>query len=299
VIAWAVSAWAAVAWGAGLSGEIDHRPWQAVSAIAVGNPEQPGMLAVAFSDHPMSCDAGPSDGDRVLTVAFPPRVDAHPAPHAVVASPKRKIFQLGLVEGALVVLPDQAGQTGSVQVLFAGQDTLISGEMTFTLCEVVAPLPAPTSDFPVREVETVSPPLSVRVGVPAEWSLGEDFFGNPEWTASDRRTRFGVGATCAGACDPNQWEALARGWLASRVGGDPAALGEALEIVQNAPSAPGIWVSHYILRGPQTERRRTLDVLRYGPDWPAMAVCHLETDPDQEALALQALAVCQQLERRP
>lgn len=292
-------AWVAVAWGAGLSGEIDHSPWQAASAIAVGNPEQPGLLAIAFSDHPMSCDTGPTDADRVLTVAFPPRADARPVPHAVVASPKRKIFQLGLVEGLLTSLPDQVGQIGAVQVLFAGQNTLISGEMTFTLCDVVAPLPPPTSSFPVRDVAVASPPLALTVGVPAEWSSGEDFFGNPEWTAPDRRTRFGVGATCAGACDPNQWEALARGWLASRVGGDPTAMGDDLQIIQNAESAPGTWVSHYVLQGPQTEPRRVVDVLRYGPDWTAMAVCHLETARHHEALAQQALAVCQQLEKRP
>ena len=291
--------WFVAAALAGVTGEVKGQPFTGRSAVAVGDPQKPGVLSVFVSSEALHCGAAPPPSGVQLLLAFSSVAGAQADPGGMVTSPATKLFQVVQVDARLDSLPSTAGAQGQLTLTRAAADqTLVRGAMAYTLCELVAPPSPPVSALPVGAVQTNADGkgLTVTIGRPTEWTLGQDYRGAPQWTAPDGRTRFTLSDSCAGACDPTVWSSNAAHWKEAQVGAFAGSREWTVEVQQDAEVAPGTRVIRYTMASAVTAPVAKVSVLRWGPDWPSMAVCQLETPVANQALIDQVVAACARLD---
>ncbi|MCA9490003.1 MAG: hypothetical protein KC621_08770, partial [Myxococcales bacterium] len=263
-----------------IEGPLAGRRFGAVSAMAVGDRARPGTLFVMLADRPLTCDAPPPDDATVLLLGFEP-VTGGATEGGLVLNKSAGTFGVVGAEGALLSVADAVGGTGSVRIdAITGDGHALSGTLTYTLCEVVKPLPPLTLTLESRVVDTRrdegAPEVSVQA--PVGWTEGYDQLGVHTWNAPDMRTSFAVQDTCNGTCDPTLWEVNAGRWLDDQVGDFAGVQGWTVERGRNEVVAPGTRVARYTLAAAGGPSMTTVAVIRYDPAWPTLFVCTLRTE---------------------
>jgi hypothetical protein len=286
----------AVALAAPLSGDVGGKPFTAVSALAT-NGSQPGTVMVAVADGKVACGKKPAKMLRAVAMGFEARAGAKAEVLGVMSSGTKG--GLAAVDASLVTLPDKVGGVGQIFVTSAASELgMVSGTVDFILCEAIVAYQAPTSAFAVgkQTLGQGEKAFDVQLGLPSEWAFEKNFFDAPEYKAPDQVTRFTLGSTCGGGCDPALWEQNAQAFGPEQVKSWTTESTKA-ELLRSEAGGPGRWVVLWKSMGGGSPDRYHLQVFRWEPTWSEMVTCQLETDERGKGILEAAEKACLSVEK--
>jgi hypothetical protein len=149
------------------------------------------------------------------------------------------------------------------------------------------------------EKEIVLDTVKIKAFVPQGWreEIGTGSFARATYQDDRFTSSFEIGVTCSGYCEPAKWAENARTeageQLANFATYDPPMK---TEVQQNGEVEAGKYVLRYTASpvNPDAGVNATafLRVWRYGPDWPQIVTCQLQTEPGNATLADAALKAC-------
>lgn len=288
-----------------LQGTVLGAPFEAKGALGLTDPATPGVLQVALTSIPLSCEEvramraegaeKPKDMPTLVLAVFQDPASGSEAVQVMAVGKAG----LGGFKGTVTLasLPESVDATGTLALDLKGGGALalggepvkkakkdaLKGEVAFRLCDAVAARPdvssttfePSTHHFEQKSVFPDEPPtvLDIAVALPRRWKAGAGPLGDPQWKAPDGLTVFEL--SLASPSDP-----MAEG-LAEQTKSQVEAF-QTKETVGEMMRAEAVGDGTYVAQwryrwgdGPWTNQ---LDVFRQDPAWEHQVRCTVRGD---------------------